>query len=490
MKTEYNATPTLSKFHRCNDFYRITLGPVGSGKSTASCAEIIRRAQQQSADKRKIRKSRFAVIRGTYRELEDTTIKTWQDWFPPQHFGDIRTTGMSQKIYKPLPDGTTMDCEILFRALEKPQDIKKLLSLELTGAWINEIREVPKGIVDAIGDRVGRYPSIKDGGCTWRGVFGDTNMPDDDHWIYRLAEKERPEGWGFFKQPGGLIEQGGAFIPNPKAENIAHLEPGYYMTRVAGKSKDYIRVYYCAQYGFVRDGKPVFPEYVDAVHCSHKMLQPHLEHGPIWTGVDFGLTPAAVMGQQVSLGRWIWFDELVTEDMGAVRFSELLRSKILQDYPSFLKANGGPGFRFIGDPAGAARADTDEKTPFQILEAAGIPAVPAPTNDAMIRREAVASCLSRLIDGKPGLMLSPKCAITRKGLAGGYCYKRIQVAGDERYQDKPNKNRFSHPCEAGEYLLLGAGEGYRITENPYADADDEYVENHNYQHSVNNMTGY
>ncbi len=37
--------------------------------------------------------------------------------------------------------------------------------------------------------------------------------------------------------------------------------------------------------------------------------------------------------------------------------------------------------------------------------------------------------------------------------------KRVQVGGDERYHDVPNKNRYSHPCEAVQYVMLGGGEG-------------------------------
>ncbi len=36
-------------------------------------------------------------------------------------------------------------------------------------------------------------------------MLGDTNAPDEDHWYYRLAEETRPEGWEFFRQPGGLL---------------------------------------------------------------------------------------------------------------------------------------------------------------------------------------------------------------------------------------------------------------------------------------------
>lgn len=449
----YTAEPTLAKFHASNAFYRGILGPVGSGKSTGCSMEIMRRAQEQKPGPDGKRRTRWVIIRNTYRELSDTTVKTWLDWFPEEYFGKMNRGDMVHHIR--FDD---VDLEVLFRALDRPGDVKKVLSLEITGAWVNEAREVPKSIIDAIGDRVGRYPSIRDGGCTWSGVMMDTNPPDDDHWWYRLAEEEKPTGWEFFRQPGGIIERDGKFIPNPNAENLQNLEPDYYTKRLAGKSKDYIRVYYCAQYGFVQDGKPVIPEYVDNIHCADEILKP-VPGLPIYIGIDFGLTPAAIFAQRLVNGRWIWFDELVTEDMGCVRFADLLGPKIRGEYQGF-------DFEIFGDPAGEQRAQTDEQTPFQILQAKGIPAEPAPTNDFTVRRESIAVPLSRMIDGKPGLIISPKCKITRKALAGGYCYKRIQVAGDERYHDKPDKNKYSHPVEAGGYAMVGAGEGEAIISKP------------------------
>ena len=38
----------------------------------------------------------------------------------------------------------------------------------------------------------------------------------------------------------------------------------------------------------------------------------------------------------------------------------------------------------------------------------------------------------------------------------------MQVSG-ERYDERPNKNRFSHVHDAFQYLLLGAGEGRSLT---------------------------
>jgi len=51
--------------------------------------------------------------------------------------------------------------EVIFLALDRPEDVKKLLSLELTGVWINEARELPKSIIDQYQKRIlNIHPSL------------------------------------------------------------------------------------------------------------------------------------------------------------------------------------------------------------------------------------------------------------------------------------------------------------------------------------------
>ena len=116
----------------------------------------------------------------------------------------------------------------------------------------------------------------------------------------------------------------------------------------------------------------------------------------------------------------------------------------------------------FGDPAGDHRAQTDESTPFQILRGRGIIARPTHSNDVTLRLESVNATLSRMIDGDSGILIDPKCINLIKGFDGGYHYRRMQVSG-ERYDEKPNKNRFSHVHDALQYMLLGAGEGRQLT---------------------------
>ena len=455
LEISYTAEPTLALFHKDNSFYRGVRGPVRSGKSTGMSVEIMARAGKQKASSSGIRRTRWAVIRNTYRELEDTTLRTWLMWFPEMVFGSVNRRTMTHIIQV-----NDIYMEVMFRALDRADDVKKLLSLELTGAWVNEAKEVPKAIIDVLGDRVEQYPPKMDEGCTWGGVFMDTNSPDEDHWWHELEAKP-PKGWSFFAQPGALREVKGRFLPNPKAENIRNLNGGhdYYVKRMEGKKDSYIRVYYCNQYGYVEDGKRVHPNYSDATHCSPSPLVPDPRF-EVFVGLDFGLTPAAAFCQRNARGQWRIFHEIATEDLGIKHFGEMLLLPYILSELSDFKVS------MFGDPSGSGGSIIDKQTPFQILDVLGFKVGPAPSQDPMLRREALEAPLGRLIDGEPGLLIDPSCKILRKGLSSKFIYKRVQVVGDEKFHDEPDKNFWSHVCEALEYAMVGAGEGKAITRKP------------------------
>lgn len=463
---------TLKAFMKSDVFFRLLRGPVGSGKSVCCCVELFRRALQQKKDKNGIRRSRWAVIRNTNPQLKTTTIKTWLDWFPEEEWGKFQwSVPYTHNIKR-----ADLELEVIFLALDRPEDVKKLLSLELTGIWVNEAREIPKSIIDACSMRVGRFPSMKDGGCTWTGVIADTNAPEEDHWWPimsgevpipdHIAKEEakmlvKPDNWEFFTQPQGMLEikeEDGnvtGYTPNENAENKNNMRKDYYPNIVQGKTKSWIDVYVMNRLGSIKDGKPVYPMFATDVHVAKEEI-PVAAGVPIYLGIDFGLTPAGVFGQKVR-GRWLLLQEIVAFDMGIVKFTEVLRQEISTRY------NQSEVIIF-GDPAGDFRAQTDESTPFQILRSAGLNARPAPSNDVSLRLESVSAPLGRMVDGQSGLLIDPRCRTIIKGFEGGYQYRRLQVSG-ERYDDKPEKNHFSHIHDAVQYLMLGAGEGRAIMKN-------------------------
>ena len=448
---DYTDAQTLLRFSNDRTNTRVLMGPFGSGKSSACVMEILQIGREQEPDSTGWSRTRWAVVRNTYRMLTDTTMKTFFDWLPPDVCGVHKITD-HQYIINRLPalNGNPMEIEVLFRALDRPDHVRNLLSMEVTGAWFNELREIPKAIWDAMDGRVGRYPSMKDVGPSWHGIIADTNPPDTDSWIYKLFEEQVitdpriANKFRMFKQPSGLSSE---------AENTKYLRKDYYTDMCIGKSPDYIKVYVEGEYGYVRDGKPVWGNYTDGLHLSEEPILP-VRGIPIIVSFDFGLTPAAIFCQQHSNGRFTVFDELCGQDMGLKRFvRDVVRPHLFANY-------GGLPIIATGDPAGVRRSETDEVTAYMILRDCGINAKPARTNSFLARFNAVDSLLMKLVGGKAAFQLDKRCKVLHKGFLGEYKFRRLKVTGDDRYVDSPDKNEFSHPHDALQYAAMLAESGF------------------------------
>lgn len=469
----YAAPPTIGRFMRSDDFMRLLMGPFGSGKSVGMIMEMLRRAHEQAPDRTGKRRTRWAIVRNTYPELRDTTKKTWDDWVPAVagewsvgEFSFMLRTG-------------DVEAEFLFRALDRPEHVKKLLSLELTGAWVNEAREVPYAVVKMLLGRLRRFPAMKDGvGPTWSGLILDTNPPDDDSWIYNFFEEERPINASIFKQPGGRTPQAEnlghwetpdgmtvGFFPQDKpagARWVPHLDPNYYtdLATVNASDAEWVKGHVDGQYASTRTGKPIYPEFVHSTHVQEPSKLP--ADAPLLLGMDFGLTPALAFAQRdPSDGQLQFVDELVADDLGAARFAEDAVRYLGREYK-------GRPISGHGDPGGEQRAQTDERTAFDIVNAAGLPLSPCHTNDFTVRREAVGRGLTRLtLRGRPAIVFGPKCKKLIKAMGGRYQYRRISAPGETRFRDVPDKNEYSHIAEAAQYLAVGEGEDSPVLTSRY-----------------------
>ncbi len=465
---DYSDAPTLQRFSRSRKRVRGVVGPFGSGKSSACVIDIYRKACEQTPDRRGARKTRWAVVRNTYPQLRDTTIKTFNDWFPPQYFGDFRLNPLPDYNFRQqLPDGTFVESEILVRALDKPEHVKNLLSLEVTGAWFNEAREIPKTIIDHMDGRINRYPSKKDvaGGATWAGMIMDTNPCDTDHWWYRLFVEQLPnepalqELYDYFHQPSGR---------SPYAENLRHLPRGYYTTMCVAKDPQWVRVYVDGQYGYVKEGKIIYTNYQDLIHCPQEPLR-IIKGLHLTLGWDFGLTPACVIMQLDPRGFLNVLHEICATEMG-------VRSLAVNVVKPFLMANY-PGFRLVSgcDPSGVRRSEVDETKSCVIeLSKLGFKIKPAWSNSLEARFSAVDNFLTRMIEGKPAFRLDPSCKLLRKGFNGDYKRRRLQIIGAEMYADEPEKNGVSHPHEALQYGVMIIERGMRPEALGYQNSSQGY----------------
>jgi len=456
----YEAEPTLSAFHNSQCFVRGVMGPIGSGKSVGCIQDQFKIGLEQEPGPDGISRSRHGVVRNTYPELKSTTIKSFQDWF-----GQISNITFGSPIEAVIElEGDASDkergidayrMEFIFLAMDKPKDVKKLLSLELTTLWINEAKEVPKDVLDMGTGRVGRYPAKKDGGPTRSCVTMDTNPPDDDHWWYKLFEEERPDDYVLFKQPPALLkietDDGNVYLPNPRCENVKHQPLGYtyWMRQVAGKSTEWIANFILGKYGSSHAGRPCYPGYNDTIHSSAERLVVY-KGIPLLIGVDFGRTPAAIIGQLSPRGQLRILDEVVVDTegkgMGMRKFTRsVLRPHLAEKYP------GVESIMVWGDPSGVTLNDNEESV-FDVMGQEGMPAEPAGSNVIAFRLGNIEYFLEAMVDGEPGFIMDRQCRVLRKGFLGGYQYERMELAGEARYKDIPMKNRYSHPHDGAQYL--------------------------------------
>lgn len=464
---------------------KIIQGPQGSGTSSACCQHIFQQAMAQPVGPDGKRRFRAHVFRETYPKIEETALKTWLEWFPPDVYGRFYQT--RPYLHEVRVRGLELD--VTFMAMEDIRDAESYFkSLETSLIWFNEGQFAQFAVIREAAARVSppRFPRIIDGGCAWGGLILDTNAPPADHWIPVMrgdvappdwmSEDQRralkkPDTWTFYLQPPGLIEvfdDKGVFIkykPNPAAENLKYLhkagvdpldpKTNFYMEKIWAQPKQWIDANIMNRSSVVVDGKPVYPLFRRDVHVSDRNLEP-VPGTPVVVGIDSsGRQPAALIGQNLR-GDWFIQREFIGRDMSMQEFAPQLKAYLSQHYPGY-------EFVFWGDPAGGQRGSANDTTPFDVFRSFQMVVRPSPDaqNRQSLRHEAVNAVLLRR-STTPGrqaaLCVDPRCTTYITGMSGGYYMRRIRVSG-ERYADEPEKNQYSHICEAGEYMMLGGGEG-------------------------------
>ena len=460
---KYTAPPTISKFMRSDAFFRAIKGPVGSGKSVGCVIEEARQAMQMPPCRDGIRRSRHVIVRNTRQQLKDTTLRTFLDWIKPGVFGRWRESEMIFEM-----KFNDIHAEFLFRALDSPEDVQRVLSLEVSSAWLNEAREIPLEILQALMSRVGRYPKREDVPEYRSFVLADTNPPEVDSTWYKILERlpiddDDPESvmeCDTFHQPSGT---------SPEAENVANLRTNYYADLARGKTKSWTDTYVHGLYSPSLSGKPV---YTTTFKPERHILKTNLVADPfmpIIVSFDCGLTPAATFMQMDLEGRVRVLREAVAFDMGMKRFSKLkLRPLIKNFFPN------NP-LIFIGDPAGKRRADSDESSAFKVLkeefEEEGAIVKGASTNDPKVRIEATEQMLSNYPDGDPLMVIDPSCKWYIEALRSKYRYPKHKASG--LYSESPEKNNWSHIAEAGQYGAL------YLLSGKYDPAEHVRIDNYN-----------
>ncbi len=450
----YRAPGSISdRFIWAEDEIAFLEGPYGSGKTTACFFKLLTRAAQMPIARDGEKHYRALVLRDTYRRMEKTAIRTWHKWYGKDEGDWIggQDRPSNHKLRLETRDAM-LNFELEFAAVGEA-DIEDFFDgYELTDLFLNAVNLQVEDVLTYGFGRCGRYPAMKDlppGAEFPYGVIGDLNAPVVDTWLYRRLYDQDGDPIAHYRQPGAH---------EPGAENIQNQVPGYYdrQYRINAHRPWWIRRFLDNLPGYRRDGKPVFPEFSDALHVARQALQP-LPDLPLRIGLDPGLrNPAAVISQRRPDGQHRVLREFVPGRMGGRRFGRELFN-ILQTEFQGLRVGD-----CTADPSGATGADKEddeltwiEKVSKQLKR----PIIPAFTNALDTRLEAVRDHLTYLIDGRePALLLSPSCKVLRAGFNGNYRYLIRKDGGqNEREDDKPDKHHVSsHPMDGLQYDLCRA----------------------------------
>lgn len=477
--SSFTPSPTQASFMMDESYVRVLAGPVGGGKSVTCVHELVRLACGQQPNDRGVRKTRVAIVRNTADQLALTTRKTVFEWLPPGQAGVWKSVEKTFVLRGRLPDNTIVESEWLFIALDTPDDVRKALSLEITFLWGNEARELHPDVVDGLLGRLNRYPSMREGGPTRSCAIFDTNMPDVDTWWWDTMENP-PSNWAIFKQPPAIIKpeefvqrfgtdpeeilldkDGNKWCVNIECDNYKNLRKEYYPNLIPGKTEDWLRVYLRSEYGRSLSGTPVYEKSFTAeFHVSKEPLIPiRSENYPVIIGIDFGRTPAAVFKQRDPRGRVLTLGEVTSENMGLETF---IRTKL---NPYIANKFAGCTFLCAPDPAGFAKQQANELSLVDILKQAGFKCVKPPTNDPNKRIQVVERLLLQQQEGKAMYLIDPCCDMLIKGFKYGYRYRKRR---NGEFEDRPEKNEWSHVHDANQYAdsvidMSARGEMHRAT---------------------------
>lgn len=438
--------PVAARFMACNASVPLINGPVGSGKTSAALMKGIQfgSMQRPSTLDGITRKFKYCVVRDTYRQLWKTTIPSWWTWINKKHghWSGAKDGPASHEINLPQADGTMLEFKIEFVAIGEHSAEDILRGYEPTGFYLNEMDLLAEDAYTYAVGRAGRYPPMREGGPSWHGVVGDFNAPELDTWLHEMT-LDVPEGVEIFRQPGGRAEG---------AENIANLPPDYYKKQIALNRKypNYIKRMIDNEAGYSNKGKPVYANFSHETHVAKTVLE-FLPGYRLEVGLDADLHPAAVFFQVLPNGKKRVIGELVPGRMGPTNFSRLLVDEIKREYPQAQWED----IRCHCDPSAANGGDGEDVSWLdKVREKTGLKIIPAHSNTLSARLDPIAESLLRLIDGvEPEFQVSPKCKIIIKGFNGGYRYSKI-TGSNSRFGDKPEKNDYSHPHDALQYVVM------------------------------------
>jgi hypothetical protein len=445
-----------------------------SAKTSGIIAMAFADAIMQAPDGRGVRRTKTTVTRQTSLQLTRNTTVSVRNMIGG--LGGIVNEGKPPRggIEKLLlADGTTLNWQIDFMALDSINAATDVLGLETTNVFVDEASSVEnETMVTDLLSRMGRYPSkqITATGATKVQGWMGTNGPRKGHWLHdwylgkradKFAEMAAQMGRSYFKgfrQPPALVMQpDGKHVPNPMAENIENLPNGYgYYYAQLIRSKSAVQAYVYGDFADIEVGLRVYQGFSALHELKHQeFMQQWGGRGPIMVSFDFGRTPVILLAVRRPTGGIVIFGEVMAENLDIGSFYDnYVQPYLRNNYPEATIAHA------TADPSGVDKGGMSDLSPFDQLRKRGLEVhLPASTRMDRLqpRMDAVRERLKTLdFTGRPMLQITDNCPYLLAALNSGYIYLPMAGKVDEP-SDQPTKSHVgwvSDLANALEYMCF------------------------------------
>ena len=431
----YSAHPTQQKIHDwCEDVFSgkfkgipvlYVQHGVNSGGTRGCLNPILEILTTQPG-------TRVLIGRRDFNDLKKSTMETFFDIVPASRIAKRNDQDHEYKILCHPPIDATEDekraitgktSTVFFRELK---DVDGLGSQEFRIIFVTEAYEISLRAYQGLKRRCrqGKRVSM---------ILMEGNPPTENHWLMQLTD---PLSAHFDPDITKIIM--------PSTENWENMTPAY-QESLQNMAPSLKRRFIMGEAGFLQDGTPVYPSFVESVHSKDVEF---LRDRPIIRGWDFGVRKAACVwcqrhdnGQFRILREWMAIETPEHQFIAGVklRTSEWFGGTVCRDY---------------GDPA-ARNRDPEGKTTLMRLAEQGIMMGYRQTTYAE-RIPLINQKLSQMIQGEPLVVIDPACRILIEGFMGGYHYPEVKPGEVMNYRKEiPQKEGwFEHPMNALEYVFV------------------------------------
>lgn len=401
------------------------VGGFGSGKTVSLAVRTFLLCNH-------IPRNRIIILRRSYRELYDSTFRTFMEWLPPDLFAGEKKS--DDLVYIRDRNGTRS--EVMFRSLNNPEKFK---SVESGGVGIDEATEATQDEFNMLWGRRNRLPHVH-----YPSMYLTTNPCNKSHWLYEMFVAKAVTGET-------------RLIQSSTYENRANLPKGYIEELEKTYPPDWIEMYLKGEFGITLEGVPVTPGFkptniINQIrvpwHVASKTLSWD-KHLPLRRGWDPGrVRPACSVWQKSASGQWRKLWERLGHNIPGDRFIPLVKEINSDLFPE-------ASWLDYMDPAGFQPSQVDDRSWFDLLDEHGIRVIRIPKTSPTVRADIFNKLLGQTtVEGQPAIVIDPACDIAVEAYRGGWHRKKPEM-GKSNTDDPVKDGYYEHIADSDGYVFVG-----------------------------------